>query len=103
MYIASMAMSACQRYTHTIWILLPLSASVCVCVCIVFVDDHLPVSQRRNDKPFSAAQEFILVVKGHICDVDDHLVRVLIEVESALLQPLKVIGAFHVEPALDMG
>ena len=34
----------------------------------------LPVSQWRNDKPVSAAQELILVVEDHICDVDDHQV-----------------------------
>lgn len=61
----------------------------------------LPVSQRRNDKPFSAAQEFILVDEAHVCDVNDHLVRVLIEVETALLQPLKVVWAFDMEPALE--
>lgn len=60
----------------------------------------LPVSQRRNDKPFSAAQELVLVDKAHICDVDYHLVRVLIKVEPTLLQPLKVAGAPDVEPAL---
>lgn len=38
------------------------------------MDGPLPVSQRRNDKPFSAAQEFILVNKAHVRDVDDHLV-----------------------------
>lgn len=62
--------------------------------------DSLPVSQRRNDEPFSAAQELVLVDKTHVCDVDNHLVRVLIKVETALLQPLKVTGAFDVEPAL---
>lgn len=61
----------------------------------------LPVSQRCNDKPFSAAQEFILVDKAHICDVDDHLVWVLIEVKTTLLQPLKVVGGFDMEPALE--
>lgn len=60
----------------------------------------LPVSQRGDDKPFSAAQEFILVDSGHICDVNDHLFGVLIEVETTLLQPLKVTGAFDMEPAL---
>lgn len=34
----------------------------------------LPVSQRRNDEPFSTAKEFVLVDKAHICDVDNHLV-----------------------------
>lgn len=63
--------------------------------------DPLPVSQRRNDKPFSAAQELVLVDKAHVCDVDNHLVRVLIKVETALLQPLKVAGAFDVEPTLE--
>lgn len=63
--------------------------------------DPLPVSQRRNDEPFSAAQELVLVDKAHVCDVDNHLVRVLIKVKTALLQPLKVTGAFHVEPALE--
>lgn len=61
----------------------------------------LPVSKRRNDKPFSAAQEFILVDKAHVCDIDDHLVWILIEVETALLQPLKVVGAFDMQPALE--
>lgn len=61
----------------------------------------LPVSQWRNDQPFSTAQEFVLVDKAHICDVDSHLVGVLIEVETTLLQPLKVIGAFDMEPALE--
>lgn len=65
------------------------------------MDGTLPVSQWRNDKPFSTAQEFILVDKAHVCDVDDHLVRVLIEVETTLFQPLKVVGAFDVEPALE--
>lgn len=61
----------------------------------------LPVSQRRNDKPFSAAQELVLVHKAHICDVNNHLVRVLIKVEATLLQPLKVAGASDMEPALE--
>lgn len=34
----------------------------------------LPVRQRCNDKPFGTPQEFILVDKAHICNVDDHLV-----------------------------
>ncbi len=61
----------------------------------------LPVSQRGNDKPFSTAQELILVDKAHVCDVDDHLVRVLVEVETTLLQPLKVVRTFDVESALE--
>lgn len=69
------------------------------CMCALMYGP-LPVSQWRNDKPFSAAQEFILVDKAHVCDVDDHLVWVLIEVETALLQPLKVVGAFDMQPAL---
>ena len=60
----------------------------------------LPVSQRRNDKPVSAAQELILVDEDHICDVDDHLVGVLIVVETALLQPLEVAGGFDMQSAL---
>lgn len=60
----------------------------------------LPVRQRCNDKPFGTPQEFILVDKAHICNVDDHLVWVLIEVETALLQPFKVTGAFDMQPAL---
>lgn len=90
-------------YMDTILILASCEC-VCVrlCVCVVFMDDDLPVSQRRNNKPFSAAQEFILVAEAHICDVDDHLVWVLIEVETALLQPLKVIGVFDMEPALEV-
>lgn len=56
----------------------------------------LPVSQRRNDEPFSAAQELVLVDKTHICDVDNHLVCVLIKVEPTLLQPLKVARASDV-------
>lgn len=67
----------------------------------VFMDGPLPVSQWCNDKPFSASQEFILVDKAHVCDVDNHLVRVLIEVETTLLQPLKIIGAFYMKPALE--
>lgn len=60
----------------------------------------LPVSQRCNDQPFCAAQELILVNKAHVCDVYDHLVRVLVEVETALLQPLKLVRAFDVQTTL---
>lgn len=63
----------------------------------------LPVSQRRNDEPFSAAQELVLVDKPHICDVDNHLVCVLIKVEPTLFQPLKVAGASDMKPALERG
>ena len=72
---------------------------MCVCVSALMYG-CLPVSQWCNDKPFSAAQEFILVDKANICDVDDHLVGVFIEVEAALLQPLKVVGAFDMQSAL---
>lgn len=61
---------------------------------------NLPVSQRRDDKPFSAAQKFILVDKTYVCDADNHFVGVLIEVETTLLQPLKVSWAFDMQLAL---
>lgn len=80
--------------------ILVLSLWECLCV-YVFKDGPVPVSQRRDDQPFSAAQEFILVDKAHVCDVDDHLIWVFIEVETALLQPLKVVGAFDMESALE--
>lgn len=48
-----------------------MSVFVCGPLCSLA---PLPVSQWRNDKPFSTAQEFILVDKAHVCDVDDHLV-----------------------------
>lgn len=71
-----------------------------VSTCIFRINGPLPVSQWRNDKPFGAAQEFILVGEAHICDVDNHLVWVLIEVETTLLQPLKITGAFDMKPTL---
>lgn len=72
-----------------------------ICIWCNLTDEPLPVSQRCDDQPFSAAQELVLIDEADVRDVDDHLVRVLVEVETTLLQPLKVIGAFDVESALE--
>ena len=60
----------------------------------------LPVRQGCDDQPVGASQELVLVDEGHVGDVDGHAVGVLVEVEAALLQPLKVRGALDVQPAL---
>lgn len=55
-----------------------------------------PVSERCDDQSLSAAQELILVLKVYICDRDDTLVCVLIEVKPWLFEPLKVCRGLDV-------
>lgn len=52
----------------------------------------LPVSEGGDDQTVGTAQELVHVGEVYICDGNQTLVRVLLEVEAGLLQPLKVIG-----------
>ena len=52
----------------------------------------LPVSEGGDDQTIGAPQELIHVGKVYISDGDQTLVRVLLEVETWLLQPLKIVG-----------
>ena len=49
-----------------------------------------PVGQGRNDEPFGAAEELVLVGEGHVGDADEHLVQFGIEVEAKLFHPIEV-------------
>lgn len=51
----------------------------------------LPVSEGGDDQTVGTAQELVHVGEVYICDGDQTLVCVLLEVEAGLLQPLKVV------------
>lgn len=53
---------------------------------------NVPVSKRGNDQTLRTSQELVLIDKVYISDRDLTLVLVLQEIESGLLQPLKVCG-----------
>lgn len=59
-----------------------------------------PVSERCDDQPLRAAQKLILVDSLCVSDADDALVCFLNEVETGLLQPLKVCWGSDVFAAL---
>ena len=53
--------------------------------------NNSPVSERRDHKTVSAAQELIHVVEVHVGNGDETEVLVFFEVEAGLLQPLEVV------------
>ena len=55
-----------------------------------------PVSQRCDHQSFSATKKFILVDKIHVSNLDMTLIKIFLEVESALFQPFKVGNTFDV-------
>jgi hypothetical protein len=60
----------------------------------------LPIGKRRDDKSVSAAKVFILIGEVDVGDENAGAVEVLLEVEAALLQPLKVVDVAHIYPTL---
>lgn len=61
---------------------------------------RLPVCQRCNDESFNAAEIFILVGEADIRYSNHTFIFVFFEVESRLLQPIKVSHRFHVHLVL---
>jgi len=51
----------------------------------------LPVSEWRDDKPICTSQKLVLIDGVHITDGNNAFVVIFTEVESCLLQPLKVL------------
>jgi len=60
-----------------------------------------PVSEWGNDEPICASQELILIDGVHITDSNNTLVVILTEVETRLLQPLKVFRRLDLHPHLN--
>ncbi len=61
---------------------------------------YTPVSEGRHHESLSTAEELILILEVDVRDGDYRFVRVLVEVEARLLQPLEVARRLHVHPAL---
>ena len=60
----------------------------------------LPVSQRCDNQSVGTPKKLILVNEVHISDLDNTVIQIFLEVESALFQPFKVGHAFNVHPYL---
>ena len=68
-----------------VWKRVPLHIPYLSLVANIVVDgDYLPVSQRRDDKPVSAAKEFILITEVNISDGHNALIQIFVEVKSWL-------------------
>ena len=55
-----------------------------------------PVSQRCDHQSLSATKKFILVDEIHVSNLNMALIKIFLEVESALFQPFKVVDTFDV-------
>jgi hypothetical protein len=61
---------------------------------------YTPVSEWCDDQSFSASQELIHVGEIHISDGDLAFIFIVFEVETSLLQPLKVLHRLHMHTHL---